>query len=163
MFKKKISYKKIALALSLCLVAMWILLGTGASLAWFSDETENLRNIFHYAEFELEVSYKNDGMDDYELLESENAIFDDEALYEPGYTEIVFLRVSNAGSLALKYNLMFNLKNETAGINVYGDEFKLSDYLELGSYRMDEYNGDANYADIFSCWSKIFLCQSIHF
>ena len=30
-------YKKIALSLALCLLLIWGLLGTGASLAWFKD------------------------------------------------------------------------------------------------------------------------------
>ena len=131
------------LALFLCFT---MLLGT--TFAWFTDEVASANNVITSGNLDVVLEYKTNWNDEWTPVTAETLLFNDQALYEPGYTEIVFLRVSNAGSLALKYNLMFNLKNETAGINVYGDEFKLSDYLEFGSYRMDEYNGDANYADI---------------
>ena len=131
------------LALLLCFT---MLLGT--TFAWFTDEVASANNVITSGNLDVVLEYKTNWNDEWTPVTAETLLFDDQALYEPGYTEIVFLRVSNAGSLALKYNLMFNLKNEIAGINVYGDEFKLSDYLEFGSYRMDEYNGDANYADI---------------
>ena len=51
-------YKKIALCVSLLLVAAWCILGTGASLAWFVDTDEEVKNVFHFAEFELEVSHR---------------------------------------------------------------------------------------------------------
>lgn len=132
MFKKKISYKKIALALSLSLVALWFLLGTGASLAWFSDETEDLRNIFHYADFELSVSYKNDSMADYEILESENAIFNDEAIYEPGYTQVVLLKVENKGTVPFDFYTAVSVASYVPAVNLYGTTFNLQDYLEFG-------------------------------
>ena len=131
------------LALFLCFT---MLLGT--TFAWFTDSVTSANNVITSGNLDVVLEYKTNWNDEWAPVTAETLLFNDQALYEPGYTEIVFLRVSNAGSLALKYNLMFNLKNETAGINVYGDEFKLSDYLEFGSYRMDEYNGDANYADI---------------
>ena len=52
---KKQMYKKITLALSLCLILMWTTLGTGSTLAWFTDSTPEIKNIFHFAEFDLEV------------------------------------------------------------------------------------------------------------
>lgn len=131
------------LALFLCFT---MLLGT--TFAWFTDSVTSANNVITSGNLDVVLEYKSNWNDEWTPVTAETLLFNDQALYEPGYTEIVFLRVSNAGSLALKYNLMFNLKNETAGINVYGDEFKLSDYLEFGSYRMDEYDGDANYADI---------------
>ena len=47
----------------------------------------------------------------------------------------------------LKYLLTFNIANDNAAINVYGEEFKLSDYLQIGTYVQDEYSSGFNYAN----------------
>ena len=76
---KKKPYKKIALALSLCFLIVWGVLGTGASLAWFTDTSNELNNIFHFADFELKVSHRTeDG--DWEIVDSDTRIFDENAL-----------------------------------------------------------------------------------
>ncbi|MBQ8506204.1 MAG: hypothetical protein IJ466_02065 [Clostridia bacterium] len=68
-------------------------------------------------------------------------LFKDNALYEPGYTEYVQVRVKNAGDLALQYKLGLRAANTQAGINVYDDPFYLSDYLMVGSVKCD-YEGE---------------------
>lgn len=53
-------------------------------------------------------------------------------MWEPGRTEVVYLRVKNAGTLALKYTLgIYNLYNST-GKNVLGNKYSLGDYVKLG-------------------------------
>ena len=70
------NYKKIAFSLSLVLIAIWSILGTGASLAWFSDTDEEVKNVFHFAEFDLDVSHRlADGT--WEKIEQDTKIFDD--------------------------------------------------------------------------------------
>ena len=39
-------------------------------------------------------------------------------------------------------------EEEKTSTNVYGDELKLSDYLQIGAYIQDEYVSGANYADL---------------
>lgn len=69
-------------------------------------------------------------------------VFEDSTLWEPGRTEVVYLRVTNAGTLALKYTLgIYNLYNST-GKNVLGNKYSLSDYVKLGAAEVD-----AAYAD----------------
>ncbi|MBP3706396.1 MAG: hypothetical protein J6J13_04000, partial [Clostridia bacterium] len=60
MRKRKKSYKKIAFVLSLAAIIVWTMLGTGASLAWFSDTSGEVKNIFHMAEFDLVVSKRTE-------------------------------------------------------------------------------------------------------
>ena len=75
---KKKPYKKIALAFSLCMVILWAVLGTGASLAWFTDTSETMTNIFHFGEFDLEVSHRTkDGK--WETIDGKTEVFDDSA------------------------------------------------------------------------------------
>ena len=58
-------------------------------------------------------------------------MFDESALWEPGYVEYVVLKISNAGNLAPKYQLGINIAGEKESTNVYGDTFKLSDYIRF--------------------------------
>jgi hypothetical protein len=89
-------YKRIALVLSLCSLIIWGILGTGASLAWFVDTSDVVTNIFHTANFDLEVSHRTDDYK-WESIDAKTDIFDDEALYEPGYVQVIYLKVENKG------------------------------------------------------------------
>jgi hypothetical protein len=107
-----------------------------------------MNNIIQSGSLDVTLEYKANWSDEWTTVDENTKIFKDGALYEPGYTEIVYLRVSNAGSLALKYMLSVNIANEESSVNVYGEEFKLSDYLQIGTYVQDEYSSGFNYADI---------------
>lgn len=132
------------MALFLCFA---MLLGT--TYAWFTDSVTSANNVIQSGNLDVVLEYKSNWSDGWATVDENTKIFKDGALYEPGYTEVVYLRVSNAGSLALKYLLSFNLANEEGSINVYGDEFKLSDYLQIGYHVQDEYSSGFNYADMF--------------
>ena len=124
-------YKKIALALSLCLIILWVALGTSASLAWFMDTSPTLRNIFHIQNFDLVVSHKlDDGT--YEELDGQTQVFSDEALYEPGYVQVVYLKVENRGDGAFDYKTAVNVTGYTTATNVFGNSFNLQEYLKFG-------------------------------
>lgn len=128
---KKGLYKQIALALSLCALIVWGVLGTGASLAWFSDTSTELNNIFHVAEFDLLVSHRlTDGS--WEEVDSQTKIFEENALYEPGYVQIVYLKVDNNGDVPFEFYTAVNVNGFVEAINVIGDSFKLQNYLKFG-------------------------------
>lgn len=122
-------YKKIALALSLCIIILWSVMGTGTSLAWFSDKSNEVNNIFHGADFDMDVSYF-DGTE-YKTLTSETKLFDDNALYEPGYTQIVYLKVKNNGTLPFYFNTSINVREYKVTTNVWGQPLNLKDYLRF--------------------------------
>lgn len=128
---KKTPYKRIALALSLCALLIWAILGTGASLAWFTDTSPEINNIFHFADFELVVSHRlTDGK--WEEVDSQTKIFDEEALYEPGYVQVVYLKVENKGTLPFEFSTAVNVNGCIVATNVFGQEFMLQDYLKFG-------------------------------
>ena len=131
------------LALLLC-VSMLV----GTTFAWFTDSVTSGNNKIVAGNLDVVLQYKTDWDDEWATVDENTKIFKEGALYEPGYTEVVYLRVSNAGSLALKYNLMVNIASEKASTNVNGKEFKLSDYLQIGTCCQDEYSSGFNYADI---------------
>lgn len=131
------------LALLVC-VSMLI----GSTFAWFTDSVTSTNNIIQSGTLDIVLEYKSNWSDKWTPVDSNTKIFKEGALYEPGYTEVVYLRVSNAGSLALKYLLSFNIATDEKSTNVYGEEFRLSEYLKVGTYVQDEYSSGFNYANI---------------
>lgn len=128
---KKAPFKRIALALSLCALIIWGILGTGASLAWFTDTTSEINNIFHFAKFDLEVSHRlTDGT--WEEVDSQTKVFDEYALYEPGYVQVVYLKVENKGTVPFEFFTAVNINGYSVASNVFGQRFMLQDYLKFG-------------------------------
>ena len=127
---KKNIYKKIALLLSLGLMCVWFIMGAGTSLAWFTDTSDEVRNIIHKADFDLKVSYKVGNS--YKEITQEEAILNDQALYEPGYTEIVRLKIENNGDTPFYFKIGTTIQSYSPATNVYGQEFVLQDYVKFG-------------------------------
>ncbi len=120
------------------LVCFTMLLST--TFAWFTDTAVSASNIIQSGKLDIELEYYNGT--EWKDVNASSEILDKNALWEPGYTEVVYLRIKNAGSLALKYQLGINVVSETAGINVAGDNFKLSDYIYMGV--IENVNGETN-------------------
>ncbi len=129
------------LAMLLCITTL-----LGTTFAWFTDSVTSAGNIIQSGNLKVGLDYW-DG-DSWETVQGADEIFDSKALWEPGYTKVVYLKLSNLGSLALKYQLAINVLSETEGINEEGDTFKLSDYIQMGV--VENVNGedkDAAYAN----------------
>ena len=139
---------KRALLLSALSLLMCVSMLIGSTFAWFTDSVTSGSNKIVSGNLDVVLEYKNDWAGDWKTVDETTKIFKEGALYEPGYTEVVFLRVSNAGSLALKYNLLVEIASEKGSVNVDGKDFKLSDHLQIGAFTQDEYASGANYADI---------------
>lgn len=140
MIKLNKSYTKKALALSICLFVLWGILGAGASIAWFTDTDEVQKNRFYFGDMELEVSHMlEDGS--FEKVTAETRIFDDHALYEPGYTQVVYLKVKNKGDVPFDYRLAVDVNDVTIGTNIFGGRLYLPDYLKFGVEFSDDLDG----------------------
>ncbi len=129
MYQKK--WRKAALVLSACLFVLWWALGTGATLAWFSDADE-VRNEFQIGLLDLEVSYKNDIVTKYAPLQGATNAFNDEALYEPGYTQVVYLQIGNNGDVDFNYKVAVTVEDFDIGKSQWGEDIYLPDYLRWG-------------------------------
>ena len=127
---QKRKWTKAALAFSACLFVLWWALGTGATLAWFSD-TDAVRNEFQVGLLKMDVSYRNDIVTDYAPLQGATRAFHD-ALYEPGYTQVVYLKIDNIGDVAFRYKIAVTVKDSTKGKNALGEDIYLPDYLQYG-------------------------------
>ena len=161
-------WRKIALALSACLFVLWWALGTGATLAWFSD-ADTLRNEFKIGQLKLDVSYKNDIVTEYTPLEGATEVFYDEALYEPGYTQVVYLKIDNYGDVDFNYKMSVTVKDFTNGKNAWGEEIYLPNYLryaaifaeseealrEMVTDRLEARNHAVNDWGMLGTWSEI--------
>ncbi len=114
------------LSLVLC---MAMLIGT--TFAWFTDSVSSTNNIIKSGNLDVELEYYNG--DSWEKVTANTNVFEENTLWEPGHTEVVYLKVSNLGTLALKYQLGINIVNEVESINVAGEALRLSDYIEFGA------------------------------
>lgn len=127
MKKRKIT--KAALALSIIMLLVWSLLGTASTIAWFSD-SDTIVNTFQFGDLNVELYHKVGN--DYPIVTPETKLFDDEALYEPGYTQVVYLKVKNAGDVPFDYKLSVLPENTVDGTNVFGQPIHLPNYLKFG-------------------------------
>ena len=107
----------------------------GTTFAWFTDSVTSGRNTIVAGNLDVELEYATvDGtgaLTDWTSVDDATDLFAD-GLWEPGYAQVVYLRVSNLGTLALKYQFSLNITSETPGTNVNGEQFLLSDYLQYG-------------------------------
>ena len=89
-------------ALFLCIV---LLIGT--TFAWFTDTASTGVNKIQAGNLDVELEYSTD-MEQWKTADSKTKLFDESILWEPGVTQVVYLRVKNAGNLALKYTMGMN-------------------------------------------------------
>ena len=121
------------LAIVLCL-AMLI----GTTFAWFTDTASTGVNKIQAGNLDVELEYSTD-MVNWQPATSTTKLFDDNTLWEPGVTEVVYLRVKNAGNLALKYTM--GLKSNvvfSTGTNIDGKSYNIGDYLKMGTATVTE-------------------------
>ena len=115
------------MAMVLCL-AMLI----GATFAWFTDTASTGVNKIQAGNLDVALEYSTD-FKTWNKVDNTTKLFEDSTVWEPGRTEVVYLRVKNAGTLALKYTVgMYNI-NEGRGKNVAGEFYYLSNYVKLGA------------------------------
>lgn len=124
--------KHAALFLSLAALLIWGMLGTGASLAWFTDASSKVHNSFVVGVLDVAVEFRNEEMLRYEPVTQNKAVFADGALYEPGYTQVVYFQIKNEGDVPFRYRLSMDAVGWTDSMNVFGRTFHLPDHLRFG-------------------------------
>jgi len=115
------------IALVLCCTTL-----LGSTFAWFTDSVESANNVIVAGNLDVDLQYSKD-MVNWKDVKGSDELFEKNALWEPGRTEVVYLKVKNIGSLALKYKLGINVAAETQGKNVAGAMFNLSNYIHFGT------------------------------
>ena len=125
----KRTHTKRALLVSVLSMLLCLSMLVGSTFAWFTDSVTSGKNKIVAGNLDVELYAKVDG--EYTQVDENTNLFMDNALWEPGHVEVVNLKVSNLGTLALKYNLGINVASETTGTNVFNETFKLSDYIQF--------------------------------
>ncbi|MGN0441530.1 MAG: TasA family protein [Acutalibacteraceae bacterium] len=124
---KSKSTKRALLSSVLALVLTCTML-LGTTFAWFTDSVKSGKNKIIAGNLDIELNY----WDGEKYVNAEDvSLFDENALWEPGHTEVAYLQVRNAGTLATKFKLTVAPASEKPGTNVNGEEFRLSDYLRF--------------------------------
>ena len=124
---------KRALLTSIMALVMCVVMLVGTTFAWFTDTASTAVNKIQAGNLDVKLMYSTD-MVEWKEATDQTKLFDDNALWEPGYTQVVYLKVVNAGNLALKYEAGFS-KNYTSnkGKNVNGDWYRVDNYLKIGT------------------------------
>ncbi|MBE6633199.1 MAG: hypothetical protein E7620_02515, partial [Ruminococcaceae bacterium] len=112
------------MALFLCFT---MLLGT--TYAWFTDSVSSANNLIVAGNLDVELKYAKPAADGsltaWDTV-ADKQVFDPNALWEPGRVEVVYLEVSNVGTLALKYQLGVNAEDTVIGKTADGKDIELS-------------------------------------
>lgn len=128
----KIKSTKRALLMSALAIIMCLSMLIGSTFAWFTDSVTSGRNTIKSGNLDVKLEYsvldENGNWTTYAEVNESTDIFGYE-YWEPGYVSIAKFKVTNAGSLALKYQLTADVYEETPGVNVAGETFYLSNYL----------------------------------
>jgi predicted ribosomally synthesized peptide with SipW-like signal peptide len=123
---------KRALLLSALSLLMCVSMLIGSTFAWFTDSVTSGRNKIIAGNLDVVLEYKTPASDEWKEVKEDTVLFSETALWEPGHTEVVALRIRNAGTLSLRYELSTTVYKEKSGVNKDGEIFKLSDYLTVG-------------------------------
>lgn len=115
------------LALVVCLAML-----VGSTFAWFTDTATTGVNKIQSGNLDVELEYSKD-FAEWKKVDNTTKVFEDSTEWEPGRTEVVYLRVKNAGNLALKYTLGLGNVYESRGKNVAGDFYYLSNFVKMGA------------------------------
>ena len=129
--------RKSGVLASLTLFALLLFMGHSATAAWLTYTTPVERNSFQVGKMDLHVEYRNDLTNGYVNMTEASKLFKDEALYEPGYTQVVRLYVRNDGNVPFDYAFVVRDYQSEPGRNVFGREFDLADHLKFGIVTAD--------------------------
>lgn len=119
-----------ALLLSVISLLLSVSLLVGATFAWFTDSVSSDNNVIVTGNLDVELYYKVEGQSDWAVLDADTNVFMADALWEPGHTEVVKLKIVNKGTLSVKYDFGVTVATESGSENVNGDAFLLSDHIK---------------------------------
>ena len=125
----KTNSKKALLSSAFALVLSAAML-IGTTFAWFTDTASTAVNKIQSGNLKVGFQYWNGE----KYVDAKDAtLFSEETLWEPGHTEVVYLKVINQGNLALKYRLnTINTFEYQYAKNSDGNQILLSKYLKIG-------------------------------
>jgi len=128
-------YTKRALLASVLSVVVCAAMLAGSTFAWFTDSVTSAGNIIKSGNLDVALEWANgtEALDTAEWKDaSTNAIFNYD-LWEPGYTEVRHVRISNKGNLALKYEIRIAANGEVSKLADVIDVYYIKDGKQITS------------------------------
>ena len=122
-------HTKRALLASVLSVVLCCAMLIGSTFAWFTDSVTSTGNIIKSGTLEVTMEWAKGTENPASATwkdASEGAIFDYD-LWEPGYTEVRHVRISNVGSLALKYEVRIAATGEVSELADVIDVYYIKD------------------------------------
>ena len=123
---------KRALLTSITALVMCVVMLAGTTFAWFTDTASTGVNKIQAGNLDVGFEYWDKNQNKY--VDATNvSLFSENTCWEPGHTEVVYLKVINKGNLTLKYKLnTINTWEWKTAKNSNGDIILLSKYLKIG-------------------------------
>ena len=128
-------FKSIKSALITSVVSLFLCVAmlVGTTFAWFTDSVTSANNIIQSGNLDIGLSYKNPSDTDWtKITEASEAVFNYQ-YWEPGYTDVKYIRISNDGTLAFKYQL-----NIVPNITPAEGDVNLADVIDVYVFDEDE-------------------------
>lgn len=128
-------HTKRALLASVLSVVVCAAMLAGSTFAWFTDSVTSAGNIIKSGNLDVALEWANgtEALDTAEWKDaSTNAIFNYD-LWEPGYTEVRHVRISNKGNLALKYEIRIAANGEVSKLADVIDVYYIKDGKQITS------------------------------
>ncbi len=119
-----------ALLLSLLSMLLCFSMLVGSTFAWFTDTVSSGVNTIMAGNLDIALQYSSD-METWADVTGKTDIFDSEK-WEPGRAEVVYFKVTNAGSLAFKYKFGTQINNNTIGKTADDQDIDLTKYIKFG-------------------------------
>ncbi len=133
---------KQALCVSLLSIVICCAMLIGTTFAWFTDSVSSANNKIASGNLDVELYQVKGGVET--LVTEGTNLFSENALWEPGYTEVIYLKVKNAGALALKYQLSIQVVDKVIGQTADGKDIDLTNFIEYGITEVEhEFTDDA--------------------
>ena len=127
---------KRALLASVLSVALCAAMLVGSTFAWFTDSVTSAGNIIKSGTLDVTMEWANGTSDPTQndigqwQDASKGAIFDYD-LWEPGYTEVRHVKISNIGTLALKYEVRIAATGEVSELADVIDVYYIKDGRQI--------------------------------
>jgi len=112
-------HRRRALVLSVFALLLCVSMLVGTTFAWFTDSVTSGKNTITAGNLDVQLEFSRN-MTDWFPVDGRTDLVDPQTKWEPGHTDVVYLRLSNRGTLAVKYRFSLNIYKETGSVNVDG-------------------------------------------
>ena len=128
-------YTKRALLASVLSVVVCAAMLAGSTFAWFTDSVTSAGNIIKSGNLDVALEWANgtEALDTATWQDASTGAIFNYDLWEPGYTEVRHVRISNKGNLALKYEIRIAANGEVSKLADVIDVYYIKDGKQITS------------------------------